>query len=187
MGGQCRAPITTAPGDAAVVNYRPIARRLILVVVLGMTLASCGGDDPAASSTSAAVCGTDVVEPLDPRSVQHVLPGATEPTYDSEAPTSGAHELGTNPSGVLTEAVRRPVQVALLEEGGILLQYRDLDTDERRRLEALAATEVVVAPNPDLASALVATAWRHKLSCTTVDVDTLTRFIEAHEGRGADG
>jgi len=170
-----------------VVNYRPIDRRpsivVILVVVLGMALGACGTDDPAASSA----CGPDVTEPLDPRSAQHVLPGAPAPTYSSDPPTSGAHELGTLPTGVVGAPVAPPTQVTVLEEGGILLQYRDLDTSDRRRLESLAASGVVVAPNADLRSPVVATAWRHSFSCTAVDLAALGGFIDTYQGRGADG
>jgi hypothetical protein len=74
--------------------------------------------------------------------------------------------------------------VGLLEAGVVLLQYRGLDTGETARLAALAGPDVVVAPAPMLPAAVVATAWRNKLTCTAVDTGPLSSFIADHAGKG---
>ncbi len=80
-----------------------------------------------------------------------------------------------------------PVQVALLEGGEVLVQYRDLDAGERRDVEALARrlSRLTVAPNPDLPDRVVATAWTYKQTCDGVDTDALARFVRSHAGKGA--
>jgi hypothetical protein len=85
---------------------------------------------------------------------------------------------------VLDEPLARPVQVGLLEAGSVLIQHRDLDPAAEQDLEALAGEDVVVAPNPDLDDPIVATAWLHKLTCSTVDADALQQFVADHVGGG---
>lgn len=128
-------------------------------------------------------CAAPITDPLDPRSLQHALPGAPPPAYATEPPTSGPHQPGRL-SGVLAEPLTGPVQVGALEAGQVLLQHRDLTPPDRARLEALAGPLVVVAPNPALPAPVVATAWRTRQLCRGVDVDALGRFTRTHAGQG---
>ncbi len=142
--------------------------------------------DPQTSSTS---CGDVQEEPLDPAYLQHVLPGAPEPTYQSDPPTSGPHQPGRTFSGELTDPISRPVQVGILEGGGVLVQHRSpLAPAEVAALAALDE-RVVIAPNPGLVDEIVATAWLAKQSCTAVDLDALGVFVadRAGAGPGTDG
>lgn len=83
------------------------------------------------------------------------------------------------PRGVVSDPLERPVQVAVLEQGGVLIQYRVPGSG--KALAALADdASVVIAPNPDLPAAVVATAWAVKLTCTRVDVVALRTFITDH-------
>src|SRR5206468_62669 len=112
-----------------------------------------------------------------------------EPTYQTDPPTSGPHTPGALPKGVLTEPLARPTQVGVLEAGVVLLQYRDLSSDELRALSELASDKVVVAPNASLPAHVVATAWLFKQTCSGVDTSSLRGFIRSRAGKGpgADG
>ncbi|HEX2038561.1 MAG TPA: EamA family transporter [Acidimicrobiales bacterium] len=143
-------------------------------VVLMLLLVGCRG---GAGPGGATACGAAVREPLDPAATRHVLPGAPEPTYATDPPTSGPHQAGPSPTGVVDEPLPRPVQVAVLEQGGVVVQYRE--AGDRAALAPLGGERVVVAPNPALPVRVVATAWRQKLACTSLDVDTLRAFIAA--------
>jgi hypothetical protein len=122
-------------------------------------------------------------EALDPNE-RHVLPGAPDPTYRTDPPTSGPHEPGAPLAGVLTAPVSRPRQVGALEGGGVLLQYRDLTPEQQRELEALASDKVAVVPNSSLPDRVVATAWLYKQVCSSVDAGALRSFVDQHVGRG---
>jgi uncharacterized membrane protein len=177
---------------------------LALLVAVGMValLAACGTDDggseaatttstpPTTATTASAlpgVCGPVEEEPFDPSSSLHVLATAPEPEYLTDPPTSGPHLTGRVPEGVPAEPLSRPAQVLLLEHDGVLLQHRDLDPADRAELEALAGPDVVVAPNPDLPAAVVATVWLHKQTCETLDLDALRTFAEERGGQGPGG
>lgn len=152
-------------------RFRRMPPALAAVLLLVLLVGCRGGDD----DESRAACASVVVEALDPGSPRHVLPGTPEPTYATDPPTSGAHRAGPTPSGVVEEALPRSVQVAVLERGGVVVQHRD--ADDRAALAPLGGDRVVVAPNPDLPVRVVATAWRHKLACTGLDVDAVRSFI----------
>ena len=159
---------------------------VVAAVTALLLLGSCSGGEDAGDA-DAGSCGPETQEPLDPGSVQHVLPGAPEPSYSTDPPTSGPHQAGGAVGGVQTDPLSRPVQVAVLEEGGVVVQHKDLEPTGRDRLEALAAGDVAVAPNPDLRSAVVATAWQHRLECGDADeasVEAVERFVAAHRGGG---
>ena len=107
------------------------------------------------------------------------------PTYNTDPPTSGAHAPGNHPSGVVAAPISRPVQVAMLENGEVLIQHDDVPEFQRRAFASLVSTgnQVTVAPNPDLPSPIVATAWEHMLQCQRVDVDALREFITMHAAK----
>jgi hypothetical protein len=157
----------------------PVACVLAVVV-----LAGCGDDD----ADSAADCHPPVEERLDPNSAQHLLPGAAEPEYLSDPPTSGAHIVGNVPRGTLGTPLPRPAQVALLEQGVVLIQHAGLQGAAVAELEALADDNVTVAPGvvPAVVG-VVATAWRFKLQCDDIDLDALRMFIDTHAGVGFGG
>lgn len=156
---------------------------LAAVAVVGTSCGAGSGPD----GESAAGCGPTIRERLDPSTPVHLLPGAPEPDYLSEPPTSGPHLSGQPPQGVVDEPLDRPTQVLILEVGGVVVQHRDVDDAEVAPLAALAGNGVVVAPNPDLPAPVVATAWLAKRTCDEVDVEALSQFIDEHLGLGPDG
>jgi hypothetical protein len=134
----------------------------------------------ACGSTSNA-CGAPVREPLDPDHLLHVTdPNAV--TYRSDTPTSGAHLSAGGPTGVVSDPLLPAVQVAVLERGDVLVQYRD--AADAATLDALVRDRVVVAPRPSLTDRVVVTAWTYRLSCRDVDTEAVERFIAAHAGKG---
>ena len=164
-----------------------IAAAVVTVLALGAT--GCSDRDAGAPS-STTVSGTGAVcdpvrrEALDPASARHVLPGAPEPAYTTDPPTSGAHSSARPPTGLLTAPLSRPEQVAVLETGAVLIQYDPdrVDDTGRGRLDGLVGEAVTVAPNPDLPDAVVATAWTVKQVCRAVHTGALERFAAEHRG-----
>lgn len=152
---------------------RPSMRLAIWVALGAITLTAV----PACSDGgSTKACSSPKRERVDGSSSLHLLPGAAEPKYLSEPPTSGPHRSGPAPKGVQTAPLDRSVQVAVLEQGGVLIQYKQ--SRYAKDLNALANEEkVVVAPNPDLADPIVATSWAYKQKCSRIDINTLNRFI----------
>ncbi|MEO5680749.1 MAG: DUF3105 domain-containing protein [Acidimicrobiales bacterium] len=154
---------------------------IAVTLVAGTSVVAVVAIRPAAKPA----CAGPIEDPLDPRSLQHSLPGGPPPSYATEPPSSGPHQPGHLAGGVRGEPLAGPVQVGALEEGQVLLQHRDLDPAERSRLEALAGPQVIVAPNPALPARVVASAWRTRQLCRVVDTRALGRFVSRHAGRGA--
>jgi hypothetical protein len=146
----------------------------LCVVILGMP-AACGG------GSASSACDQPVREELDPASLTHVIDPDTA-RFLTDPPTSGPHVSGAVPTGVVGESLPGAVQVAILEGGNVLVQYRDLAGTDLEAVTGLAGEHVVVAPNPDLPAPVVATAWTYKLTCDAVDVDALETFIADHAG-----
>lgn len=147
------------------------------VAATALLAAACGG-----SADGASGCGPAVREALDPQSGIHLLDG-DDISYLTDPPTSGPHVSTLPPAGAQTGPVPRPVQVAVLEGGGVMVQYGALDSSGRTELETLATAFVVVAPAEDLDDGeVVATAWLQKLECSEVDVEALTVFIADRQG-----
>jgi drug/metabolite transporter (DMT)-like permease len=161
-----RVPIPSAPAV------------LLVMLLLVLPLAACGGGDGATAS-----CQPAHSEPLNP-ALNHVLGTGPEPAYTTDPPTSGPHTPGALPKGALTQPLSRPAQVGALEGGEVLLQYRDLSTSELDALTKLITDNVVVAPNPSLPDQVVATAWLYKQTCAGVDTTVLRGFIRTRVGHG---
>lgn len=154
-----------------------IAAASLLVALVGCGSSGSGGD---------GACGPIRREALDPDFLVHVRPD--QPVdYTSDPPTSGPHQPAPPVTGAVDEPLPRPIQVGILEAGDVLLQHRtDLPAADVEALRRLAGERVVVAPDPDLDDAVVATAWVHKRSCSAVEVTALERFIEERVGKGPD-
>ncbi len=143
-------------------------------------LSACGDDGDAGA------CGPILREGLDPAYVVHVLGSDTDVEYRSDPPTSGPHQPAPSVEGVLDETLPRPIQVGLLEQGDVLVQY-DPDAvsgEDREAVEGLASDGVVVAPGDELPDAVVATAWTAKRECSSVDVAALEEFVAERAGQG---
>jgi hypothetical protein len=154
-------------------------RPIVSVVLAGAVLVGCGdgGDDGA--------CGPISRESLDPSYLVHVLGDEGDVEYLSDPPTSGPHQAGPPVQGVVDDPLARPIQVGILERGDVLLQHDpDLDESAVAELEALAGERVVVAPNPHLDDAVVATAWVFKRTCGSVDRAALEEFVDERVGHG---
>jgi hypothetical protein len=155
-------------------RYRAAAAAATAVALATGLLSSCH---------RGAGCGPIVHEPLAADFALHVLPGAPEPHYLTDPPTSGPHQPTEDLGGTMVdEPLSRPRQVGLLESGDVLIQYRPGDLDGTD-LRPLLGPHVVVAPNPTLGSAVVATAWTYKRSCDAVDGQALRAFARARAGK----
>jgi len=174
-----------------------LRRRLLRVPLVGTALAtlllgacSSSGSASGTAGIPASGCARTKHDPLDPRSVTHVLPGAPEPPYLTDPPTSGEHQVVVvrNLRGSRSQPLTRPVQVGLLEKGQVLIQYRPGPGDLAASFSALAGNPLVtVAPDPGLAVPVVATAWTWRLRCGDGGprtVSALEAFVSAHAGKG---
>jgi hypothetical protein len=152
------------------------------LVVAALVPAACGGGGIPAHG-----CTGIHRDPFDPRSVLHLLPGAPIPPYVTDPPTSGAHQVGYYPRGVVPAAIADPVQVALLESGFVVVQYRP--STGVGGLAALAGMSpyVTVAPNPTLPQPVVATSWLYDMRCGgsgAAAVKDVRAFVTARVGHG---
>jgi drug/metabolite transporter (DMT)-like permease len=167
------------------VRFRPRAvpscTAVVALAMAASVLVGCGD-----GGGGEGACGPIRQEALDPSSLQHVLPGAEEPAYRSDPPTSGPHLPGPDVSGVVDGPIPRPEQVGILERGDVLIQHEGLDASEVAELEKLASARVVIAQGADLPAPIVATAWVHKRTCDAVDVDALAEFVNERAGKGPD-
>lgn len=165
-----------------VVTCRVVTRRVVMcrVAICSLTalsaFAGCG-DGSSVSST----CDQPIREELDPASLTHVIDpeGAN---FKTNPPTSGPHVSGAVPTGLVDNALPGAVQVAILEAGDVIVQYRDLSGADLDEVKLFAGEQVVVAPSPDLPAPVIATAWTYKLTCDALDIDAIETFIADHAG-----
>ena len=155
-------------------------------MAVGLGAAGCSG----AQGLAAGGCAPVHHDLLDIRSTLHLLPGAPEPPYATDPPTSGAHRVGYYPRGVVDTPIARPTQVALLEKGFVVVQYRSsLAATELAALTRLTTVTpyVTLAPDPTLTSPVVATSWVHDLRCAGVGAPALAAlraFVAQRVGQG---
>jgi len=160
-----------------------VAFGALVVVLAGIVGVGVAGGSSTASGPKA--CGPTVSEALDPNSVVRVLPNARELEYTTNPPSSGAFVVGPQVDPVSKTELRPPVQVGLLARGMVLLQYQPdtVSADDLALLQTLAGDSVVVSPNPDMATPIVATAWRERMTCTAVDTSALKKFATVNANR----
>jgi hypothetical protein len=145
-------------------------------------VAACGG---GSSGPASSACDQPIREELDPASFTHVI-DPDGGNFKTDPPTSGPHVSGAVPTGLVDGALPGAVQVAILEAGDVIVQYRDLTGDDLDEVKLFAGHQVVVAPNPDLPAPVIATAWTYKLTCDALDIDAIETFIADHAGAAVD-
>jgi hypothetical protein len=170
------------------------SRLLAASITLSIGATACGGGGPNGAEPPAAGCGEVRQERIDPDHLVHLLPGAEEPAYLSDPPTSGPHAPSAAREGVADAPLTRAEQVGQLEAGVVLLQHDGtLAADDLAALEDLAGQPaVLLAPNDELPAPVIATAWTRKLVCTSLGgggTEALTAFVAefAGHGPGTDG
>ncbi len=118
--------------------------------------------------------------------VYHLTGTNAAPAYNSVPPTSGPHLPQIARWGVHSEAIPDEMQVHNLEDGGVMVQYNGLVTDETiSRLEQVVrdyGKHVTLAPYPDMDSPIALTAWGRIDKLDTFDRDRILRFIDTYEG-----
>lgn len=158
-------------------------RRLVVNLLTGcLVLAGI----PACGSSPQRACGPITRDALDPGSLTHVLPGAPPPSYLTDPPTSGAHQPTPMIHGVQRRPIAPQIQVGILEEGRVLVQYHGVSTKDVARLRTLSSHEVVVAPAASLPgnTRVVATAWVTRQECSAVDLGQLRHFVDTRARSG---
>lgn len=117
---------------------------------------------------------------------RHVAPGEAV-NYDTATPTSGAHAPSSARCGVLTTGLPLEFAVHNLEHGVVVVWYRpDLEETllpELRDLIERWDSHVMVAPNPGISDAIVATAWNRLQRFDSVGPE-LAEFIDVYRKRG---
>ena len=171
---------------------RPLLLGAALTLSIGT--AACGGGAPTGADAPEAGCGEVVQERIDPDHLVHLLPGAEEPAYLTDPPTSGPHAPAAARHGVADGPLTRAEQVGQLEAGVVLVQHDGgLAADDLAVVEGLGdQPDVLVARNDDLPAPVIATAWTQKLVCASVDggsAAALSAFVDefAGDGPGTDG
>lgn len=99
--------------------------------------------------------------------------------YAEEPPVGGPHHSAWWDCGVYDEPVPAEHAVHSLEHGAVWLTYTpDLPADQVAVLTDLGTQDyLLVSPNPDQDSPVVATAWGHQMRMEEADRADLTRFI----------
>jgi hypothetical protein len=163
---------------------------VLLVGALVLTLTGGSSSTPATAASGGALtntttaCTPTIEDALDPASVLRLLPNSPAPTYQTNPPTSGPFQVGVVvPAGSTTELTPAQ-QVGVLAQGGVMIQYKGLSASDVAELTTLAGPGVVVAPNSTLSAPIVATAWRKRQACTSVDTASLKQFITVNSDQG---
>lgn len=179
------------PAEATPGRWGRLGRQLrwLLVAAVGLGVFGFGAgwlfSQTTSPTASRFVLGDQVVTEAD------VTDGGEPAAGADVAPTSGESDV-TPRCGVAEGRVDPEGQLAVLAAGGVVIQYHpgDVTTAQRGELESLvdgSPSHVLVAPNPDLTSSLVATAWQHRLELDEVNVAALRAFVDGYRRPEPDG
>ncbi len=114
---------------------------------------------------------------------QHIQSVDAPHSYNNDPPTSGPHLGGQASWGVSSIPITKELQLHNLEDGGVVINYRpDLDKGMVDKLAELARSypsDILMAPYPGLANAIVLTAWNRVDRLDTLDEARIKRFVNA--------
>ncbi len=156
---------------------------LLIAVVLTLTLSGCTGATLPGSAATA--CAPVEEHPTTPGG--HLLGDTAPPEeYSTVPPTSGWHTSGPPRFGVAQPPLSEPEQVSVLEQGGVVISYRDLPMDSLRRLREIAEAHpdrvALTAYRRLEEGTLALTAWGALQRCEEVETETIEDFLADHRG-----
>lgn len=152
------------------------------------------GDEPAPGREAGTVASCSPVESPAPAPGGHLI-GDREPPapYTSVPPTSGWHASGSFTIAVhgSDDPLSEPRQVSVLEAGGVVVAYHDLDEEARTELEEHVGERypgrVAVTPYDQLEPGHVAfTAWQTLQRCEGLALAVLDTFVADHADEEVD-
>lgn len=169
-------------------DRRQLRRSVILYSAVGLVaVALIGGAVLGVrSEKEAASAPIEGLAEVENQESDHVL----EPIAATELPpTGGKHSATVQNCGTYEQPVAGENAVHSLEHGAVWLSYRPdapLADVEVLRSYAKDKTYILVAPYPDLAAPVVATAWGRQLELPNAQDPRLDRFVKRfREGRQA--
>jgi hypothetical protein len=139
------------------------------------------------TTTGPSVCGP--VQAFPSQGNDHIQPDQSHPPYSTNPPTSGWHWANPQEWGIYTTPQVQEQLVHNLEHGGIVVQYRDLSSEEIKTLTALVIHDRyhrLLAPYPGLpeGTKVALTAWAHLQNCNGINEEALRAFTEAYRDKG---
>lgn len=149
------------------------AAALVLTLIVGAVAAAVVFDSPATADLAG-------VETWENQGSQHT---GDPVDYDVNPPVGGPHHPAWWNCGVYPDPVPQEHAVHSLEHGAVWLTYQaDLPEDQVKTLEKLGKQDyMLVSPNPDQESPVVATAWDHQLTLDTADERVLQAFVREYK------
>jgi len=112
--------------------------------------------------------------------------------YLTIPPTSGARATKTAAWGTHSSPISSELQVANLDEGGVILQYScNAQTEQCASLvkslktiaDSYSGKKIIIAPGPGIVDAHISlSAWGRLMKSDTVDTTKIREFIDAYEG-----
>jgi len=172
-----------------------MARRILILALLGGLIPACGGGGGGGGGSSVSngtVAFSDsAIETFPDEGNTHV-PVGTPIDYQTDPPTSGNHYPDPQPGGYYTAPVASGFLVHSMEHGGVIIYYdaSRLTADNLLALQALAAqhpgtfSQVVVVPRTDPTYAIILTAWTHRLRLEAYDQARIEGFMTLFLGNG---
>lgn len=109
--------------------------------------------------------------------------------YNSTPPTSGPHIEMLAAWGIHKTPIANEMQVANLETGGVLIQYKPgkVTPEEIVQLEKIAEKngrkKIIVAPYDDMGYSIALTAWVRLFPMESIEEENIIAFIVAYEGK----
>lgn len=145
---------------------------VVIAAVVGAVVFAIVRDSPATVDLSA-------VEDFDYTGGKHLT---EQIDYEENPPVGGPHHPAWWDCGVYSEEVPNEHAVHSLEHGTVWLTYQpDLPAEQVAVLEELGQDEyMLVSPDADQESPVVATSWAHQMVLDTADERTLTAFIREY-------
>ena len=110
--------------------------------------------------------------------------------YTQDVPVGGLHNPEWQNCGIYDQPVRTENAVHSMEHGAVWIAYQpDLPTDQVETLRSLVRQEqagsqerwILLAPKPDLADPIVATAWRVQLRLDNAADPNLAQFVRQYQ------
>ena len=162
---------------------------LVLVVIVVAALALSGGDGGGTASAEVLEAGGCVATDEPSQGQEHVPESPEILSYNTFPPTSGPHFAVPAIWNSYTASVEQFRLVHNLEHGGVVVQYgEDVPPEQTQAVIGWYQTSpdgILVAPLPELGSAIALTAWTHLLTCSDgFDEAAFTEFRDAYRFNG---
>jgi|GEM_PF-330249 len=138
----------------------------------------------ATDDSSAPISLQDLTSEYEIQGTEHVTPGESHNTYNSNPPSSGWHYAQAPDWAIYKKPILDESALHAVEHGGIWISYKDISTEQKEELELIQKDNkkaVIMSPRNENDASIAIVSWGKVMKLEDVKTGLIQKFIDVNK------